>query len=71
MRRSHPSNNVSKLIKSTSVDAVKDNYTVLCGHEMSQFYLVWHGGRGQRVSEKACLKKVIIEVRFKETVGIN
>lgn len=68
MRGRHPSNDdVNKSIKSTHVSAMKDNYIVLCGHKMSQSYLIWGGG----LREGLLSEKVIIELRFKETVGIN
>lgn len=46
---------------------MKDDYIVLRGHKMSQSYLIWGGG----LREGLLSEKVIVELRFKETVGVN
>lgn len=43
---------------------------MICGHKMSQFYLVWVEVV-VRGSQRSLPEKVIIELRFKEMVGVN
>lgn len=43
---------------------------MICGHKRSQFYLVWVEAV-VRGSQRSLPKKVIIELRFEEMVGIN
>lgn len=43
---------------------------MICEHKRSQFYLVWVEAV-VRGSQRSLPKKVIIELRFEEMVGIN